>query len=393
MRMVRLFISIMVLWSLVVSERATTTSAKPQTVLFAETGFAVSDTEQALFLTEFKRYGGVDTLGYPISQPFEIDGFKYQAFQRAVLQWQTGANQAYLANMMDWLSDEGKNQVLVSLGVPAPDSGGAGIEVASVIAERESWLTDNAIAAEYRAGGGMDRYGLPASKPQQTGPFVVQRFQRYVFQHWTEEVAAMPSRGSVVGVLAGDFFVQSGIVPKSAQSRPEAGSAPLVLPVLSVVRTSASRVTAVGDSVMLAAAKDLDKSIGDIDIDAVVGRQVSPVIEILRSRRNAGQLGNIVVVHAGNNGTFTSGQFDEIMQIAEGARRIVFVNVRVPRQWEAPNNKVIADGVKRYSKTFLVDWYAESTNRPGLLWDDGVHLRPEGVKAYVDLVSATILAP
>ena len=46
---------------------------------------------------------------------------------------------------------------------------------------------------------------------------------------------------------------------------------------------------------------------------ASVGLQVSAAIDILRWRRAAGQLGDVVVVHLGNNGTFTAEQFDEMM--------------------------------------------------------------------------------
>ena len=48
------------------------------------------------------------------------------------------------------------------------------------------------------------------------------------------------------------------------------------------------------------------------------------------TRRAAGELGE-VVVHIGNNGVYTEEEFDQTMQALEGVRRVVFVNVNVPR--------------------------------------------------------------
>ena len=156
---------------------------------------------------------------------------------------------------------------------------------------------------------------------------------------------------------------------------------------------SVTQVTAIGDSVMLSAASQLQQAIRGIRIDAAVSRQVSTSINILRAHRAAGRLGTVVVVHLGDNGAFTAKQFDEIMQVLTGVRRVVFVNVKVPRPWENPNNTVLAEGVKRYPNAVLVDWHMASGNRPELLWIDGIHLRSEGAQLYANLVATAIQAP
>jgi len=152
------------------------------------------------------------------------------------------------------------------------------------------------------------------------------------------------------------------------------------------------RVTAIGDSVMLAAANDLALAISGIEIDAEVGRPVSVAIDILRARRSAGQLGDVVVVHIGNNSPFSPSQFDEMMELLADVSRVVFVNLKVPRGWEGPNNTVLAEGVARYPNAALVDWYAASVDHPQFLLD-GVHLGPEGAQAYVQLVAPYVGVP
>ena len=151
-------------------------------------------------------------------------------------------------------------------------------------------------------------------------------------------------------------------------------------------------VTAIGDSVMLAAGGDLAAAILNIEVDAEVGRVVSTAVDILRARRNAGQLGDVVVVHIGNNSPFTASQFDEMMGLMADVTRVVFVNLKVPRDWEGPNNAVLAAGVARYPNAVLVDWYTASVDRPQF-FQDGVHLRPEGALAYAQLIAAAVGSP
>jgi peptidoglycan/LPS O-acetylase OafA/YrhL len=148
-------------------------------------------------------------------------------------------------------------------------------------------------------------------------------------------------------------------------------------------------VSAIGDSVMLGAVGGLQKDIQGLTVvDAEVGLQVYAATDTLRYRRASGQLGDVVIVHLGDNGTFTKGQFDEIMRILSGVDRVVFVNVAVPRAWQEPNNEVIAEGVERYPNAVLVDWHSASADRPELFYRDGYHLRPKGQRIYADLISA-----
>lgn len=153
------------------------------------------------------------------------------------------------------------------------------------------------------------------------------------------------------------------------------------------------RITAIGDSVMLGAAADLVNTIPNIEVDAAVSRQVDTAIAILQAHRDAGTLGDIVIVHMGNNGSFTSEQVDIIMQTLTGVPRVLMVNLLVPRLWQDVNNAAIVDGVQRYPNTVLVDWHAAGMDHPEFFWGDGYHLRPEGAQAYTQLIVAHLAAP
>ncbi len=146
------------------------------------------------------------------------------------------------------------------------------------------------------------------------------------------------------------------------------------------------RVTAIGDSVMLGAAHQLAEDVPGIDLDASVGRQVSQAIRLLRERKENGLLGEVVLLHLGNNGAFTAKQFDQIMEVVGPERRVVFLTLRVSRSWEQGNNEVIREGVERHEGAFLVDWRAAIEEHPEVLWKDGTHLRPEWASFYVELL-------
>jgi peptidoglycan/LPS O-acetylase OafA/YrhL len=158
--------------------------------------------------------------------------------------------------------------------------------------------------------------------------------------------------------------------------------------------TAVGPVSAVGDSVMLGAAEELGNTVPNLTtIDAEVGFQAADVIAVLEARRYAGELGEVVVVHIGSNGVFTAEQFDETMGALEGVRRVVFVNVNVPRPWAQPNNEVIAEGVDRYPSAVLADWYSASVDHPEYFVEDGVHLQIEGQKTYAALIAEKVEEP
>jgi lysophospholipase L1-like esterase len=142
---------------------------------------------------------------------------------------------------------------------------------------------------------------------------------------------------------------------------------------------------------MISGSKELTKLFSDIEFDMEIGIHFPTAIDKVRAHRDAGQLGPIVLIHLGNNGGFAASHFDEMMTILRG-HKVIFVNLKVPRQWEAYNNKVLADGVKRYPGTKLIDWYSASYTHYEYFWEDGFHLRPEGAKTYATLIAASLKA-
>jgi hypothetical protein len=141
---------------------------------------------------------------------------------------------------------------------------------------------------------------------------------------------------------------------------------------------------------MIQGAEALAEDLGPVRVDAAVGRHIKEGIEILERRAAAGKLAQVVIVQLGNNGPFRAGQFDAVMAPLRDVPLVVWVNVRVPRDWEAHNNRIIASGVAKYPNARLVDWYSATAGHPELFWKDGYHPRPKGAELYADLIAAAV---
>ncbi len=149
-------------------------------------------------------------------------------------------------------------------------------------------------------------------------------------------------------------------------------------------------ILAFGESVMIQGADAMARDLGPVRVDAAVGRHINEGIKLLQKRAAAGKLADTVIVQLGNNGPFRAGQFDAVMDALRDVELVVWVNVRVPRDWEAHNNRVIESGIQKYPKARLVDWYGATADRPELFWKDGYHPRPAGAQLYADLIADTV---
>jgi peptidoglycan/LPS O-acetylase OafA/YrhL len=153
-------------------------------------------------------------------------------------------------------------------------------------------------------------------------------------------------------------------------------------------------VTALGDSVMLGAAPALHARLGPPGyIDAQQNRSFGASVALTRQLREQGRLGQVVVIHLGNNGPVHDNEVDALMAQLVDVPRVLFVTVRVNRQWQGQSNAALAAGDARYPKITLVDWLTYSEGHRDWFQSDGTHLKGPGSAAYADLVAANLVAP
>lgn len=150
-------------------------------------------------------------------------------------------------------------------------------------------------------------------------------------------------------------------------------------------------MTAVGDSVMVAATPALDRALPGIYIDALVGRQFSTGLEVIAQLKAEGQLRSIVVVGLGTNGTVTSDEISQLFAEIGPNRRLVLVNTFEDRPWEQEVNSTLATAARAHpASVVLADWYDTIDHRTGLLWPDGIHPQPAGGVVYAKMLKTAV---
>lgn len=145
--------------------------------------------------------------------------------------------------------------------------------------------------------------------------------------------------------------------------------------------------TAIGDSVLVGAAPAISARMGQaFAVDAAIGRQMTDADELIADLASKGQLGQVVLLHLGNNGPFSAQQIDAVFAAIGPDRTVLLVNVLVPRRWEGEVNDQLAAAAGRHPNAVLVDWRSLVTSESGLTRDDGFHLTANGAERYADLV-------
>lgn len=193
-------------------------------------GFAVVDDGQARFWSEFKRLGGVDGVGYPISHRFTWNGFVVQAMQKGVMQWRPEVGRAYFVNVFDEMSTAGKDDWLLAVrSTPRPLGADfdAGKDWNQVVSSRLGLLNANpAIKARYYAvEDPINLYGLPTSPIVDNGNHYAIRLQRALIQQWKVAVP-WAAAGQVTLANGGDVGREAGLFPATALEPLPANQAP-----------------------------------------------------------------------------------------------------------------------------------------------------------------------
>lgn len=189
-------------------------------------GYAVTDDGGVRFWSEFRRLGGVESVGYPASQRFAWDGFTVQVFQRVVFQWRPESNRVAFVNVFDRLHELGKDDWLAQAKMTPPprafDDRGKPFD--QVVRERLALANANgALGQAYaQAAGGLsaiEANGLPVADVVDMGSALVLRNQRTVLQLWKTDVP-WAKAGQVTVALGGDIAKEAGLLPDPAALLP-----------------------------------------------------------------------------------------------------------------------------------------------------------------------------
>ncbi|HYK32306.1 MAG TPA: hypothetical protein VEV63_10100 [Streptosporangiaceae bacterium] len=197
------------------------------------------------------------------------------------------------------------------------------------------------------------------------------------------------SRAKLDPASGGRYANRARTTPRPGAS-PSGTASPTASPT-PLAEVSGQSVTAVGDSVMVAATPALDQALPGIYIDAMVGRQFSTGLQVIAQLKAEGQLRSIVVVGLGTNGTVTTDEISQLFAEIGPNRRLVLVNTFEDRSWEQEVNSTLAGAANAHpSSVVLADWYDTIDHRTDLLWPDGIHPQPAGGVVYAAMLKAAV---
>jgi hypothetical protein len=158
----------------------------------------------------------------------------------------------------------------------------------------------------------------------------------------------------------------------------------------------AAPVLAIGDSVMLGAAPQLVETFGtSAIIDAKVGRNLHQAIELVAAYKQQGKLGEKVVLHLGNNGSFTAKGIADMMALLSDVDRVVWIDLKLPGAVEGKVNGVLISELPKYPNARLADWLTASKqgDQSKIFYKDATHLRPAGARLFAQMVQQVLNGP
>ena len=162
-------------------------------------------------------------------------------------------------------------------------------------------------------------------------------------------------------------------------------------PTQAPITVTGAEVTAVGDSVMLAATPELQQTLPGIAIDAEVSRQPRTAPQILQQLADAGTLRPVVVLGLGTNGYWGQGTLDQVLHVIGPERKLVLVTGYAPKPWiESVNTYDNQIAAAHPGQVLIADWATAISQQPQLLGPDGIHPGLAGGTLYATVLKEAL---
>ncbi len=151
--------------------------------------------------------------------------------------------------------------------------------------------------------------------------------------------------------------------------------------------TTGGRI-AVGDSVMLGAAEQLDEL--GFNVSAIESRAWVNGLDYVQRLINEGIVPDQLLIHLGTNGNIGQSGMDQMMAAVTEVPFVVLVTNELPanRELAASNNELIFNTAAAYPNVTVLDWGGLTDACEGDCFAaDGIHLNPPGRRYYASLVA------
>ena len=203
-------------------------------------------------------------------------------------------------------------------------------------------------------------------------------------------VSSPAAAAAQVAIARGEAALQAADRRAAAQSA-EADKARAAAAAAAQV-PSGDAITAVGDSVMLASAAELQSSFPGISIDAAVNREMHAAAGMLAEFAAAGTLRPVVIVALGTNGPISIDELAAIQTAIGPDRHLVLVNAFAERTWTPTVNTTLARFSDDEPFVVLANWHDAIAPRLDLLAEDRVHPGKAGGQVYAESIRSALQA-
>ena len=146
-------------------------------------------------------------------------------------------------------------------------------------------------------------------------------------------------------------------------------------------------IIGVGDSVLLGASDELYKMFPNGYFDGKVSRSITGGKDVLQELKNQGKLSNTLVLALANNGDYSTKRNEALMEVLED-REIYWVSAVLADDPKYNDN--FKEFASNYPNIHIIEWEEVSKGHPEYFYADGIHLKPDGVRAYVDTIYEAI---
>jgi peptidoglycan/LPS O-acetylase OafA/YrhL len=158
----------------------------------------------------------------------------------------------------------------------------------------------------------------------------------------------------------------------------------------SAADSAGQTISAYGDSVLVGGWEGLEEHFPGLGGYAAEGLQADALFDHIARDRADGTLGDIVYIQTGNNGFIDPDAFAENIAELSDRTRVILAVPKVDRPWEKENIAILQDAATANSNVRLLDWRSEVTENPELLWDDGLHMKPDSAVVLAGLIDIAI---
>lgn len=146
-------------------------------------------------------------------------------------------------------------------------------------------------------------------------------------------------------------------------------------------------VVGVGDSVFLDSVNELYRVFPNGYFDGKISRTILGAEDVLINLKNKGKLSDTLIFCLATNGDYTDRRSKELMDIV-GDRKVYWINAFGAD--DPTFNDKFKNFAKNYPNIVLVPWDELGAKHPEYFYSDQIHVKPNGMKAYADLVYQTV---